>query len=486
MTTRETARQSASRLFLFVLVCLTLLPRPAAAREFDQFEPYSHAELARMLAPIALYPDALLAQVLMAATYPIEVVEAERWSNANRHLRDDALDAALLRRDWDPSIKALCHFPDLLRLMSERIGETTELGNAFLVQEEEVMAMIQELRAEARHAGHLTSSAQQRVVVVENETIIIRPTNPRVIYVPYYDPLLVYGSWWYPAYPPTYWGPAGVRVSYGISYWSGLSFRFSFGSLSYFDWPRRVIVVDTRSRPKYVHPAHWARTAGTWKHAPVHRRGVAYRDHATARKYTNKSHGDTHDRGDKSAYSPYRRKETAHRDHSGSLTRAPRGTEPGKRMVSGRNLSQRPEQRRPADQVRSEQRRQQPSATSDRRQPQRNHAERQPPRIADRQIERVKGADTAWQKDRVSSTRQAAAGKERQKHMAPAAPQRQPKAQGQQNQSRPTVTAQPPQQSRRDAKISTAAKHQRGTQQPAATRDITSHPGQKRGGEGRW
>jgi hypothetical protein len=473
-------------LILVVLVCLTLLPQPAAAREVGAFEPYSHAELAQMLAPVALYPDALLAQVLMAATYPIEVVEAERWINANRHLHDDALDAALLRMDWDPSIKALCHFPDLLQLMSERIGETTELGNAFLVQEEEVMAMVQELRAEARDAGHLTSSAQQRVVVIENETIIIRPTNPRVIYVPYYDPLLVYGSWWYPAYPPTYWGPAGVRVSYGISYWSGLSFSFSFGSLSYFDWPRRVIVVDARSRPKYVRPAHWARTAGTWRHAPSHRHGVAYRDHATARKYTDKSHRDPRYRDDKGGPAVYRQKDPTHRGHPGSVTGTPRGSEQRNRMESDRSLRQRPESRRPDYQVRSEQSHQKPFATSDRRQIQRNTAAHQPRRSTDRQTERAKGVDTTWQKNRVNSNRQPAVGKERQKQVAPAVPQRQPKTEGQQDRSRHLATGQPPQQHSRDTKISAAAKHQRVSQQPAAARDDTGSPEQKRGFQGRW
>jgi hypothetical protein len=197
--------------------CLVLTPRLAMAQY--QYAPYSEAsenfsreELAQLLAPIALYPDPLLSQILMASTYPIEVIEADRWVSRNPQLQGDALDWALVERDWDPSVKALCHFPSILALMSERIAETTDLGNAFLAQEAEVMAMVQDLRATAYAQGNLTTNAQQ-TVIVERETIIIEPANPRVIYVPYYDPYYVYGSWWYPAYPPYFWGPPGSASS---------------------------------------------------------------------------------------------------------------------------------------------------------------------------------------------------------------------------------------------------------------------------------
>ncbi|WP_305046053.1 DUF3300 domain-containing protein [Geoalkalibacter sp.] len=264
--------------FFAVLLCLT--PRQSRAQDFayeDSSAPYSRAELAQLLAPIALYPDALLAQVLMASTYPIEVIEAERWVRMNPGLRDAALDAALLDKPWDPSVKALCHFPTVLALMSEKIGPTTDLGNAFLAQEAEVMAMVQELRAAAYAQGNLTSSATQRVIV-EREVLLIQPTNPRVIYVPYYDPFWVYGPWWYPAYPPYYWGPSGVSLGYAIGYWPGVSLRFTFGSWSYLDWRRHQVILHVHQRPAFVRHHHWVSNSGPWRHSPAHRRGVAYGD----------------------------------------------------------------------------------------------------------------------------------------------------------------------------------------------------------------
>jgi hypothetical protein len=190
---------------IFSLVSsLMLFPRPAPAEDGDYQEPsekFSQEQLAQMLAPIALYPDALLSQVLMASTYPIEVVEADRWVQRNSELKGEDLDAALLDMEWDPSVKAVCHFPSILALMSERISETTDLGNAFLAQEAEVMDMVQELRAKAYAQNHLVTDARQKVIV-EDEKIIIEPADPTVIYVSYYDPSYVYGPWWYPAYPP--------------------------------------------------------------------------------------------------------------------------------------------------------------------------------------------------------------------------------------------------------------------------------------------
>jgi len=272
------------------LLFLGLQPQPAKALEdiaadySDSYEPFSEAELAQMLAPIALYPDSLLAQILMASTYPIEVIEADRWINHNQDLTGDTLDVALLERDWDPSIKALCHFPSVLALMSERIGETTDIGNAFLAQEIEVTAMIQRLRAEAHTQGNLATTSQQ-TVVVQDGTILIVPADPTVIYVPYYDPYYVYGPWWYPAYPPFYWGPVGVDLGFRLSYWPGVHFGFSFGSWSYFDWHRHTIHIDVHRRPRFVRHDHWIVRSDRWQHAPHHRRGVSYRNPQTARKY---------------------------------------------------------------------------------------------------------------------------------------------------------------------------------------------------------
>jgi len=289
-------------IIFFLASCLALAPRPAGAQEngypasgdpadgyqeSDGPEPaaiYSREELVQMLAPIALYPDVLLSQILMASTYPIEVIEADRWVKRNPGFEGEALDNALLVEDWDPSVKAVSHFPNILALMSERITETTNLGNAFLAQEDEVLDVVQELRANAYAHGNLTTTSEQKVIV-EKQTIIIQPANPRVIYVPYYDSFNIYGPWRYPAYPPYYWGPPGVTVGFGISYWPGFHFGFAFGSWSYFDWHTRVIFIDVHQRPRFVRHERWIVDSGRWYHAPRHRRGAAYRDKYTARKY---------------------------------------------------------------------------------------------------------------------------------------------------------------------------------------------------------
>lgn len=277
---------------LFSLVfCLVLPLAQVHAQDNDDpesSERYSQEEIAQMLAPIALYPDALLSQILMASTYPIEVIEANRWIRKNPNLKGEALDTALLDKDWDPSIKAVCHFPSVFALMSERITETTNLGNAFLAQEDEVMDMVQELRTEAYDQGNLTTNDRQKVIV-ERETIIINPADSRIIHVPYYDPFYVYGPWRYPAYRPHYWGPPGVSIGIGISYWPGFYFGAAFGSWSYFDWNHRYIYIDAHKRPRFVRNDRWGTSPGRWQHAPIHRRGVTYRDKITAKKYGQNS-----------------------------------------------------------------------------------------------------------------------------------------------------------------------------------------------------
>ncbi|MGV1098925.1 DUF3300 domain-containing protein [Thiovibrio sp. JS02] len=291
----ETSAVFRIPLGLLVIFCsffsLFMSPQPLSAQDSDPTAPdkYSREELAQMLAPIALYPDTVLSQILMASTYPIEVVEADRWTRKNPNLKGETLNTVLLDKQWSPSVKALCHFPQILALMSERISETTNIGNAFLAQEAEVMDMVQELRAKAVAQGNLATSSQQKVVV-EKETIIIKPADPTVIHVPYYDPFRVYGPWWYPAYPPHYWGPPGVSISVGISYWPGIYFGFVFGNWCYFDWHRHYIYVDVHRRPRFVRHEHWYPTPGRWQHDPRHRRGVAYYDKATARKYGQSFH----------------------------------------------------------------------------------------------------------------------------------------------------------------------------------------------------
>jgi len=297
--------------------CVPLPPPNAAGGDVvyqDVDEPYSREELAQMLAPIALYPDALLSQILMASTYPYEVIEADHWVESNRRFTGEALDVALLDMDWDPSVKTLCHFPPILDLMSDRYNETINLGNAFLAQENEVMDVVQELRAEAYVRGNLATSSRQRVIV-QQKIIVIEPADPRIIYVPYYDPAHIYGPWSHPGHLPHYWAPPGVSIGIGISYWPGLHFGFVHGFWSHFDWHRHSIQIEAHKRPNFVKQDHWRVEAGRWQHDPRHRQGVSYRGEATARRYGQVSSHPREGRRDTHSFPGRRDEDRVERDH---------------------------------------------------------------------------------------------------------------------------------------------------------------------------
>src|SRR3954454_4145068 len=167
---------------------------PAAKAE----KTFSPQELEQLLAPIALYPDSLLAQTLMASTYPLEVVSAERWLKANPSLKGKALEDALQKQTWDASVKSLMVFPQVLNMMSQKLDWTQKLGDAFLAQKQDVMATAQALRTKAVAEGTLKDSTEQKVVTEKSETttiIKIEPSNPEVVYVPTYNPAVVYGAW---------------------------------------------------------------------------------------------------------------------------------------------------------------------------------------------------------------------------------------------------------------------------------------------------
>jgi hypothetical protein len=272
-----------------MIIAMLVMPPGISAQdsgETEQADKFKKEELTQMLAPIALYPDSLVAQILIASTYPLEVVEAERWVRQNKNLKGDALDSALQEKTWDTSVKSLCHFPDVLYAMSEKLDQTRKLGDAFLSQEDEVMATIQELRHRAREQGNLSTTEQQEVIV-EEEVIRIEPADPQVVYVPVYDPLYVYGTWWYPSYPPYYWYyPPGYVFSGGYP-WFGPRIFFGLGfSWAWFDWHVHHIHVD-HHKTKRFHKHHDKRDFDrrSWQHDPRHRRGVAYRDRRTSERF---------------------------------------------------------------------------------------------------------------------------------------------------------------------------------------------------------
>jgi hypothetical protein len=189
-------------------------PPPAAAAQ----QVLKPAQLDQLVAPIALYPDTLLSEVLMASTYPLEIVEAERWVSANKNLKGDELKKAVGKQDWDDSIKSLVATPSVLDMMSTKLDWTQKLGDAVIAQQADVMDAIQRLRAKAQANNKLQSTQQQKVTVRQNQgrqVIEIAPTDPDTVYVPYYDPAVVYGDWPYPDYPPYYW-PAPGYIAAGI------------------------------------------------------------------------------------------------------------------------------------------------------------------------------------------------------------------------------------------------------------------------------
>ena len=260
---------------------------------------FSEAQLDSLLAPVALYPDTLLSHVLIASTYPLEVVQADRWVRANPGINGEDAVNAVTDQDWDPSVKALVAFPDLLRRMSEDLDWTQQLGDAFLADEGRVMDHVQLLRNKAYAAGNLAN--MEHVKVVREERIItIEPSIERVVYVPAYDTRVVYGDWWWAGYPPVYWYYPSSYVYVSGFYWSAgiyLGSSFYYSGCRWHD--RRVVVVDRSYRPRYYSNRYIAnyRDARPWNHNPVHRRGVAYYDRPTTQRYhsSRESYRDSHD-----------------------------------------------------------------------------------------------------------------------------------------------------------------------------------------------
>jgi len=236
-------------------------------------------QLDQLLAPVALYPDALLAQMLMAATYPLDIVKARRWFQDPRHatLSGEQLGAALEAETWDPSIKALVIFPQILMMMDANLDWTEALGDAFMAQQADVMDAIQRLRQQAAAAGTLWSNAQQRVTE-EGQGIAIEPANAGYIYPPLYNPALVYGPWPSPEYPPLDIVPpdygVGFGLPFGISFGAGLVVVNKLWRWCSFDWGQRRIRLNVQNSKALDHPVGGSQSA-IWRHDPAHRRAVA-------------------------------------------------------------------------------------------------------------------------------------------------------------------------------------------------------------------
>ena len=262
---------------------------PPADMLVPQFAPILQAEqLDQLLAPIALYPDALLAQILMASTYPLEIVKANRWFRDPRHaaLSGDQLAAAVEAEIWDPSIKALAIFPQILWMMDANLDWTEQLGDAFVAQPADVMDAVQRLRHQAAAAGTLWSNAQQRVSE-EGQGIAIEPTNPAYIYPPLYNPAVVYGPWPSPEYPPPDIAPpdygAEFAVPFGIGFGAGFVVVQSLWRPCAFDWAQRQIRFHAE-KANFLERTDSGLRSVTWQHDLAHRRGVPYLAPAASRE----------------------------------------------------------------------------------------------------------------------------------------------------------------------------------------------------------
>ncbi|MGH7244843.1 MAG: DUF3300 domain-containing protein [Phycisphaerales bacterium] len=277
---------------------------PAAAPAPDG-DKLTQEQLDQMIAPIALYPDDLLSQILMASTYPIEVVQADRWVKANKSLTGDAQAKALESQTWDASVKSLVQFPDVLSMMSEKLDITSKIGDAFISQQKDVMDSVQRLRNKAKAAGNLQSNQQQTVTVQpaaagsQTQTIIIQPSDPQVVYVPQYSPA-VYGAWPYPAYPPYPYYPPGyvagtALLSFGVGVACGAI--WSNNAWGNCNWNGGSVNINRNTNINNSFNRNNANInrggqGSAWKHDPSHRQGAPYGNRATAQQFGGVSKGD--------------------------------------------------------------------------------------------------------------------------------------------------------------------------------------------------
>jgi hypothetical protein len=251
-------------------------------------------KLEQLVAPIALYPDALLSQVLMAATYPVEIVQAARWQKQNASLQGADLESALKSQTWDPSVKSLCGFASVLQRMSDELDWTQDLGNAFLADKAALMDVVQQMRRKALTAGNFKSSSQQVVTDRSDQIIVVQQASPEVVYVPTYYPTAVYGGWYYPTYyyPPLYAPPPAGGFAYGFA--AGVTVGSAMWGGCNWGWGRSDVNINVNQYNTYVnHTEVNARAqslqrtnnAAQWTHQADHRGGVGYQDSAMAQRY---------------------------------------------------------------------------------------------------------------------------------------------------------------------------------------------------------
>ena len=298
-------------------------PEPAAGLPPEQLD--------SLVAPIALYPDPLLAQVLAASTYPLEIIQLQQWLAKNPNLKDQALVDAVAKQPWDPAVQSMAAFPDVVKRLADDIQWTTDLGNAVLAQQGDVMDSVQRMRKKAKDKGALETNEQQKVetqVVETKEVIVIEAANPEVIYVPSYSPTVVYGPPVYP-YPPIYYPPyppgaAFVSFSFGVMWgaaWGGSCCGCGWGGNDI------DINVDNNFNRNNINTGN--RGDGNWNHNSQHRGGAPYADKATANKYGGTARGDSMQSRQANA------KQQQARGNTGASNRASTGASASNRASTG-------------------------------------------------------------------------------------------------------------------------------------------------------
>jgi hypothetical protein len=291
---RQIARSGA--LLLILLAALTVEARAQTADNNN----FTREQLEQLVAPIALHPDPLLAQVLMASSYPLEIVQAARWASANSKLKGKALEDALQTQPWDPSVKSIVAVPQVLQMMNDKLDWTELLGNAFLAQQEDLLNAVQDLRARADTNGALKTTSQQKVskqtvsavpaagapAAGAPTVIVIEPADPQVVYVPTYNPAIVYGAWPYPSYPPYYWYPPGYAAGNLISFGVGVAVGAAiWGNCN---WGRNQVNINVNNFNSFNRTNI---TNTNWQHNVEHRKGVPYANSNVAERFGQNAGG---------------------------------------------------------------------------------------------------------------------------------------------------------------------------------------------------
>ena len=317
---RSRVPRQTTRKLIIILCAIFILPgdaltfaiqdpnaqqQQASGNQGNQDAKLSPDQLDSLVAPLALYPDQLLSQTLVACTYPLEIVQLQQFLEKNKDLKDKALTDAVMKQNWDPSIQAMAPFRDVVKQLSDNIKWADDLGNAFLAQQNEVMDAVQRMRKKAADKGALKTTKEQKVEtkVVENKSVIVvQQANPEVVYVPSYNPTVVYGPPPVYAYPPVAYPPypvGGMMLSFGVGMAMGAAFSGGWGWNTGWGGNNDIVVnrnntyVNNYNRNSRVNGGNRYGANGNWQHNPAHRGGAPYGNRATANRYGGATRGQT-------------------------------------------------------------------------------------------------------------------------------------------------------------------------------------------------